>query len=434
MDTLFSHVSIVTMDDRMSVWTDSFLGVTDGKISYLGKKAPEEQPQTIIDGSGMVLMPGLINCHTHLPMTILRGYADDLKLQEWLNDYIFPREAHLDDRAVKAAAQLAIAECLRFGVTSVSDMYDHCDAICEAVAESGIKANISRGMTMFLGDEFDFEKFPACQELVALRDKWQGYDNGRIKIEASVHAEYTSTYQLWDALAEFAINEKLGMQVHLSETKREHDECVEKYGLTPAQLLDCHHLFDVPTVAAHCVWLTEEDMRLLAKRHVSAAHCPVSNLKLASGICPTKRFVDEGITMAIGTDGPASNNCLDMFREMFLTTALAKVREQDASAVDANAVLYMATVGGAKAMRLTDCETLTPGSQADLIVIDLNQPNMQPINHISKNLVYSGSKQNVILTMIAGNILYENGEFSVGTDPQEIYAKAEEITQKLKNM
>ena len=161
MDTLFSHVSIVTMDDRMSVWTDSFLGVTDGKISYLGKKAPEEQPQTIIDGSGMVLMPGLINCHTHLPMTILRGYADDLKLQEWLNDYIFPREAHLDDRAVKAAAQLAIAECLRFGVTSVSDMYDHCDAICEAVAESGIKANISRGMTMFLGDEFDFEKFPA---------------------------------------------------------------------------------------------------------------------------------------------------------------------------------------------------------------------------------------------------------------------------------
>lgn len=150
----------------------------------------------------MVLMPGLINCHTHLPMTILRGYADDLKLQEWLNDYIFPREAHLDDRAVKAAAQLAIAECLRFGVTSVSDMYDHCDAICQAVAESGIKANISRGMTMFLGDEFDFEKFPACQELVALRDKWQGYDNGRIKIEASVHAEYTSTYQLWDALAE----------------------------------------------------------------------------------------------------------------------------------------------------------------------------------------------------------------------------------------
>ena len=283
MDTLFSHVSIVTMDDRMSVWTDSFLGVTDGKISYLGKKAPEEQPQTIIDGSGMVLMPGLINCHTHLPMAILRGYADDLNLQDWLNDYIFPREAHLDDRAVKAAAQLAIAECLRCGVTSVSDMYDHCDAICQAVAESGIKANISRGMTMFLGDEFDFEKFPACQELVALRDKWQGYDNGRIKIEASVHAEYTSTYQLWDALAEFAINEKLGMQVHLSETKREHDECVEKYGLTPAQLLDCHHLFDVPTVAAHCVWLTEEDMRLLAKRHVSAAHCPVSNLKLASG-------------------------------------------------------------------------------------------------------------------------------------------------------
>ena len=246
MDTLFSHVNVVTMNEQMTLWQDAFVGVTDGKIAYMAKKPPEEKPKKIIDATGMVLMPGLINCHTHLPMYLLRGYADDLNLQDWLQHYIFPREDRLDGRAVKAATTLALAEALRFGTTSVSDMYYFCDEICQAVAESGIKANISRGTSMFLGDDFCFDTFPACQELVALKDKWHNYDNGRIKIEASIHAEYTSTYQLWDALAEYAVNNGLQLQVHLSETKKEHDACVEKYGLTPAQVLDCHHVFDVP--------------------------------------------------------------------------------------------------------------------------------------------------------------------------------------------
>ena len=271
MDTLFSHVNVVTMNEQMTLWQDAFVGVTDGKIAYMAKKPPEEKPKKIIDATGMVLMPGLINCHTHLPMYLLRGYADDLNLQDWLQHYIFPREDRLDGRAVKAATTLALAEALRFGTTSVSDMYYFCDEICQAVAESGIKANISRGTSMFLGDDFCFDTFPACQELVALKDKWHNYDNGRIKIEASIHAEYTSTYQLWDALAEYAVNNGLQLQVHLSETKKEHDACVEKYGLTPAQVLDCHHVFDVPTVAAHCVHVTQEDMQLLPPVHGKAA-------------------------------------------------------------------------------------------------------------------------------------------------------------------
>ena len=412
MDTLFSHVSIVTMDDRMSVWTDSFLGVTDGKISYLGKKAPEEQPQTIIDGSGMVLMPGLINCHTHLPMTILRGYADDLKLQEWLNDYIFPREAHLDDRAVKAAAQLAIAECLRFGVTSVSDMYDHCDAICEAVAESGIKANISRGMTMFLGADFDFEKFPACQELVALKDKWHNYDNGRIKIEASIHAEYTSTYQLWDALAEYAVNNGLQLQVHLSETKKEHDACVEKYGLTPAQVLDCHHVFDTRAIAAHCVWVTPEDMRLLAKRGVTAVHCPVSNLKLASGCADVLGMVRAGMNVCLGTDSVASNNNLDLFEEIKAAALMAKGKTGDPKALPAEAALMMATVCGARAQgRSAECGVIELGMDADLILLDFNQPHLIPCHNVLSHLVYAASGHDVALTMVRGKILYADGKY-----------------------
>ena len=412
MDTLFSHVTVVTMDERMSVWTDAFVGVTDGKISWLSKKAPEEKPAQIIDGAGMVLMPGLINCHTHLPMSLLRGYADDLALQEWLNDYIFPREDHLDARCVKAATLLGIAECLRFGVTSVSDMYYFCEAEAEAIAESGIKANLSRGTSMFLGDDFDFETFPACQELVALHEKWHNFDNGRLKIECSIHAEYTSTYQLWDALSEYAVNNGLGMQVHLSETQKEHDGCVEKYGLTPAQLLDCHHVFDTRTVAAHCVHLTQEDMALLARRGVSAVHCPVSNLKLASGCADVMGMVRAGMNVCLGTDSVASNNNLDLFEEIKACSLMAKGRTGDPTAVPAEAALMMATVCGAKAQgREKECGMIKEGMDADLILLDFSQPHLIPCHNVLSHLVYAASGHDVVMTMVRGKILYAAGKY-----------------------
>ncbi len=412
MDTLITHVNIVTMDERMSMWTDAFLGVTDGKIAYIGKKAPEEKPATIIDGTGMVLMPGLINAHTHLPMSVLRGYADDLKLQDWLENQIWPREAHMDDRCVKAATLLGIAECLRFGVTSVSEMYDHCGAICEAVAESGIKANVARGTTMFLGDDFDFEKFPACREMMDIHKKWAGYDNGRIKIDVSIHGEYTSSYQLWDAYAEYAINEGLQMHVHLSETKKEHDECVERCGLTPAQVLDCHHVFDVPTTAAHCIWLTEDDMKLLAKRRVSAVHCPVSNMKLASGFADVMGMVKAGMNVCLGTDSVASNNNLDLFEEIKAAALMAKAKTGDPTAVPAEAALMMATVCGAKAQgREKECGMIKEGMDADLILLDFNQPHLIPCHNVLSHLVYAVSGHDVAMTMVRGKVLYMDGRF-----------------------
>jgi 5-methylthioadenosine/S-adenosylhomocysteine deaminase len=412
MDTLFSHVSVVTMDDRMSVWTDAFVGVTDGKIAYLAKKPPEEKPQKIIEASGMVLMPGLINCHTHLPMDILRGYADDLNLQDWLTNYIFPREDHLDARSVKAATQLAIAESLRFGVTSVSDMYYFTDAMAEAVAESGIKANLSRGTTMFLGDDFDFDTYPACQELVAAHEKWHNYDSGRIKIECSVHGEYTSTWHLWEALGKYAWTNGLRMHVHLSETKREHDECVEKYGLTPAQVLDCHHVFDAGGIAAHCVWVTKEDMALLAKRRISAVHCPVSNLKLASGCADVMGMVKAGMNVALGTDSAASNNNLDLFEEMKAAALMAKGKTGDPTALPADAVLMMATVCGARAQgREKECGKIALGMDADLILLDFTQPHLIPCHNMLSNLVYAASGHDVALTMVRGKILYAAGKF-----------------------
>ena len=412
MDILFSGITAVTMNERMQVLTDAFIGVEDGKISYISTTPPAEHPQKIIDGAGMVLMPGLINCHTHLPMSILRGWADDYPLAVWLNDHIFPREERMDDRTVKAATLLGIAECLRFGVTSVSDMYDHTEAIAQAVSESGIKANLSRGTTMFLGDDFDFETFPACRELVELHEKWHGHDGGRIRVEASVHAEYTSSYQLWDALAEYAINEKLGLQVHLSETREEHEQCRERYGLTPAQVLDCHNLFLARTQAAHCVWLEPEDMQLLAKRGVSAVHCPVSNLKLGSGIADVRAMVKAGMNVCLGTDGVASNNNLDLFEEIKLAALLAKGKNLDPTAVNAEAALLMATVCGARAQgREAECGQIRLGMDADLIMLDFTSPHLIPCHNVLSQLAYAASGHDVVMTMVRGKILYAAGKY-----------------------
>ena len=412
MDTLFSHVNILTLDERLSVWNDAFLGVTDGKIAYLGKKPPEGKPQKIIDGTGMVLMPGLINCHTHLPMSLLRGYADDLPLDEWLRTAILPREQKLDGRAVRAATLLSIAECLRFGTTSVSDMYGYCGEIAQAVAESGIKANLSHSSTLWPGESFSFDTHPDCIQTEELFETWNGYDNGRIRVAAAIHAEYTSSYPLWDALAEYAISSGMPMHLHLSETKREHEECVERHGLTPAQVLDCHHVFDVPTTAAHCVHLTAEDMQLLAKRRVSAAHCPVSNLKLASGTADVRAMVRAGMNVCLGTDGAAANNNLDMFEEMKAASLTAREKTGDAKALPAQAVVMMATVCGARAQgRSAECGMIKEGMDADLILVDFNQPHLIPCHDIFSNLVFSASGHDVVMTMVRGNILYFAGKY-----------------------
>ncbi len=411
MDTLFSNVTVVTMDEELRVLFSAFVGVTDGKISYLSRKAPEEQPRKIINGEGMVLMPGLINCHTHLAMSPLRGYADDVELATWLNDYIFPREERLDGRCVKAATLLSLAECLRFGTTSVSDMYYFCDEVAEAVAQSGIKANISRAVTFF-GEEFDFDKDVRCQELVALKEKWHGYDKGRIKIEASIHGEYTSDYRVWDALSEYAINEGIGMHVHLSETKAEHEACKERHGLTPAQVLDCHHVFDAPAIAAHCVWLEPEDMRLLAKRKVSAVHNPCSNLKLASGCAKVEDMIKAGMNVALGTDSSASNNNLDMFEEIRAATLMAKGASLNPKALPAQAALMMATVCGARAQhREAECGMVKLGMDADLILLDFTQPHLMPCHNVMSHLAYAVSGHDVVMTMVRGNILYAAGKY-----------------------
>ncbi len=428
MNTRLYNARILTMADGFEpiwgeVWIENDTITCVGEPRYVTAAKPSDihwDVQRNVNGN--LVLPGFKNAHTHSAMTFLRSYADDLPLQDWLNTQVFPMEAKLNAEDIYHLSKLAILEYLTSGITANFDMYLTPDSIVQASIDCGFR-------TVLTGAVNDFS------QSAALVGEWYQKYNGYhplISFELGFHAEYTTSRGILEDLAALAAMYRAPVYTHNSETASEVQACIERNGMTPTQYLDSLHLFDYGGGGYHCVHMTPEDIAIFQARGMSVVTNPASNLKLASGIAPIQDMLNAGVNLAIGTDGPASNNCLDMFREMFLTTALAKVREHDASAVDANAVLRMATVGGAKAMRLTDCETLTPGSQADLIILDLNQPNMQPVNNITKNIVYSGSKQNVLLTMVAGRILYENGEFDVGTDAQEIYAKAAEITEKLK--
>ena len=411
MDTLFSNITAVTMADKLPVLYGAYVGVTGGKISYVSQQLPEEPAERVVDGRGMVLMPGLINCHTHIPMTPLRGYGDDHDLASWLNDYVFPKEDLWDDRAIRAATLLGMAEAIRFGTTSISDMYYFSDTVCQCVAEAGLKGNISRSVTVF-EEDYCFDKHPGSQELVALKEKWHDYDGGRIMIEASIHAEYTSYDKVWQGLAEYAINEGIGMQVHVSETKSEHESCIEKYGMTPAQILDVYHVWDARAVAAHCVWCDEEDMELFARRGVFPVHNPCSNLKLASGIAPVRKMLDKGLFVTLGTDGVSSSNNMDLFEAVKLAALLSNGSTLDPTSLTAWEALKLATVNGAKAQgREGTCGMIAPGMDADLIMLDFTQPHLIPCHNPISNLVYAASGHDVVMTMVRGKVLYDHGVY-----------------------
>ncbi len=411
-DALFADVTAVTMADSAPVRDHAFVLVCGGKIASVTDTAPADFDGERIDCRGKVLLPGLINCHTHLPMTVLRGYADDFDLQTWLSKYIFPVEAKLDGRCVRTGALLGIAEAVASGTTSFTDMYYFCGDILTAVEESGVKANISRGTSLF-SDDFSFDSHVGCTEMRRLHGDWHGRDSGRIRIEASIHAEYTSNPKLWSAVAEFAAANGLGMHIHLSETRKEHQDCIAKYGMTPAAVLDRSGVWNTRAVAAHCVWVSDADMELLAARGVNVAHNPVSNLKLASGIAPVPALLGKGINVALGTDSVASNNSHDLFEEIKASALIHKGVSGDPRAVSALDALRLATVNAARAQgRQDECGRIAPGMDADLILLDFDRPHLQPCHNVVSNLVYSARGSDVVLTMVRGRVLYRDGRFT----------------------
>ena len=413
LDTLISNVTIVTMNEKMDVLFGAHLGVTDGKIAYIGKTAPAEQPKTIIDGTGMVLLPGLVNCHTHLATTVLRSYCDDLSAAEALEEQL-KREDKMDSRSAKAAASLAIAECLRFGITSVSDLYYYPNATAEAAAEAGIKANIALSSYRFIdqNEDFDFETDEQCTELRRVKDKWHGYDNGRIKIDAGIHAEYTSNFKLWEGLVGYAAEQGLGFQLHLAETQAEVDSCLDRTGLSPAELLSCHGVFNVPVTAAGCACLEEMDRKLLGKKKATAVACPLTAAKSGNPVTPVLESVKAGMNVALGTGGAIEAGNLDLFEVMRGISMAARATSGSASALPASAALMMATTCGARAQgRAENTGMIKEGFDADLCLVDFSAPHLMPCHNVINGLVFSAKGGDVAMTMVRGNILYQNGQF-----------------------
>ena len=433
MRTRFYNARVLTMEEGRDIFVGE-VWVVEDRIIFVGteeegRKYCDSHKDAIlvwdreIDCKGNLLMPGFKNAHTHSAMTLMRSKADDLPLQDWLGTQIFPVEAKMTGEDIYHLSKISILEYLTSGITAAFEMYLTPFTVADSFRDCGMRCVQTSCVNNF-------------SQSVELLEKYYNELNGRDPYNSfilGVHAEYTCSKEVLEKCAELVKKYKAPFWLHIQETEKETKECIERHGMTPIEFLDSLGLFEYGGGGYHVVWTNDKDREIMKKRGLYAVTNPGSNTKLASGIAPIEEYLKCGIPVAIGTDGPASNNCLDMFREMFLVTGLAKLRSMDASSVDAAQVLKMATVNGAMAMGLKDADVLAEGKLADIIMIDLTQPNMQPINNIVKNLVYSGSKSNVKMTMIGGIIRYEDGRFNIGVEPEEVYKKAEEIKARIYN-
>lgn len=404
---LFKNITII--DENFKVLDNMYVGVTGDKIDCISKDIPENSYDETYDGTGKLVMSGFFNAHGHSPMTLMRGYGENMSLQDWLFKKIFPFEDGLTSDAVYYGTLLAMAESIRYGIVSTSDMYYFCDDMAKAVADSGAKANISRSISNF--DDEDLFDMVRGQEMKSFYENYHNTCNGRVLVDSSLHSEYTTTPKTVSQLAEYTKSIGINMHVHVSETIKEHEECKAKYGLTPVAYLNKYGLFDTKTTAAHCVHVEGEDFDILKEKGVTVACNPISNLKLASGICNVPKLLDKGINVAIGTDSVASNNSLNFIEEMKMFAVAPKMMFNDATAVSPIDTIRAATLNGAFSQDRMDSGQVKLGNKADLTVLDISGPNMFPRHDLLNNIVYSASSNDVVLTMVDGKTLYKDGEY-----------------------
>lgn len=423
---LFKDITV--LDDQFQIKEHMYVGIVDDKITYISNESPKEDFGRIYNGKGKLLMSGFVNTHAHSPMTLLRGYGENMALQDWLNKRIFPFEDKLTSEAVYWGTLLAMAESIRYGIVSTTDMYYFSEDMIRAIAESGTKNNISRSVTCFTDE--DLWNLQSGKEMKYIYENYHNSYDGKVKVDMSIHAEYTSNPKIVKQMAEYTKEIGANMHVHLSETKQEHEECKERHGKTPAAYFNSLGLFDTPTTAAHCVWLEPEDYPILKEKGVTVACNPVSNMKLASGICNVPDLFRQGINVSLGTDSVSSNNNLNMIEEMKFFATASKVKLLDPTAVTPTQAIEAATLSGAKAQGRTDCGLLKEGYKADLVVVDISGPHMYPVHDMVNNIVYSASGSDVVMTMVDGKVLYENGEY-LTIDVEKTIAEAERMTQNI---
>lgn len=424
---LFKNITI--LDEEFRTVENMYVGVKGSRIDYIGSSMPEEDYGEVYDGTGRLLMTAFYNAHAHSPMMMMRGYGENLALSDWLNTRIFPFESKLTGEAVYYSTLLAMAESARFGIVSTSDMYYFCEDMARAVEESGAKANISRSITSFV--EGSVKNEDSYKEAVELARNFHGAADGRILIDASIHAEYTNTPVSVREVAEYAAEYGINMHIHISETKNEHEECKARHeGRTPVRFLDDLGVFGTRTTAAHCVWVEDEDLDIFAERGVTVASCPVSNLKLASGVCNVPKMLSRGINVAIGTDSVASNNSLNFIEEMKFFALVNKGAQYDPTLITPADTLRAATLAGALAQGREGCGVLKEGAKADLIVLDTSLPHMKPVHDLATNVVYSASGSDVVLTMCDGKVLYRDGVY-LTVDIEKAIAETESACRKI---
>ena len=420
MKILFKNARILKMTDE-NILIGNLL-VKDDRIAYIGKELPNDKDiDEVIECNGNIIMPGFKNAHTHSAMSFLRSKTDDHTLQDWLFNVVLPREALLQPGDVYEMAKISYLEYLTSGITACFDQY-------YSPLESAKSAE-EMGMRIVLLGTYNKE-FDSVQKLVDFYRSTNDKD-GLVRYCLGVHAEYTLSEGELEKVVEACHILKAPFYTHIAETEKEVKECIAKRGMTPVAYFEKMGAFEYGGDGYHCCWFTDDDIEIFKRHNCSVVTCPGSNTKLASGIAPICKYLQKGLNVAIGTDGPATNNSLDMFKEMTLTYALQKVTLKDPTALPAFELLKMATVNGAKAMGLTDADVLEVGKKADIIELDLSRPNMQPLNNIVNNIVYSGSKENVILTMINGKILYRNGKFMINENINDIYGKCAKIGERI---
>lgn len=420
MKILFKNARILSLlDDNVKY---GHVIIKDKYIKEVTSTLPLENDfDEVIDCQGNLLMPGFKNAHTHSAMTFLRSVADDSSLHDWLFKEIFPREANLRSGCVKDLSKVALLEYLTSGVTACLDQYFYPEEFKEACEDFGFRS-VSLGM-------FDKDSRPK-EKVEAL---YKDFNTSELcKMVIGMHSEYTANKEMFDVTSELIKEFKSPFYTHLGETIDEVEGCLNRRNMSPLKYFNSLGFFDYGGAIFHGVYLDDEDMKLLHDKDITVVSCPCSNMKLASGVAEIKKLLDMKVNIALGTDGPASNNGLDMFREMYLVTGLQKLVSKDPISIPAFEVIKMATVNGAKAMGLEECKYLSKGQLADIIMIDLSRPSMQPINNIINNLVYSGSKDCVKMTMINGKILYFDGKFRINEDINDIYSRVQKLTDELK--
>lgn len=405
MRRIIEHVDAYT---PQGMQPDVSIVIEDTKIRTIGDVDEQtyNEADEKIDGQGMLALPGLVNAHTHVAMTLFRSYADDVALMDWLQDHIWPAEEKLTDELVYWGSQLAFAEMIRGGTTAFCDMYMHMDAVAESAVDAGIRGTLARGLAGVSPNGAQ-----ALAENVELFHRWHGSHDGLLKVMLGPHAPYTCPGEYIREVAATAKREGMEVHIHLSETQGEVDTCREKHGMSPIAWMEEFGLFEVPTLAAHCVHVDEQDLDILARYHVRVAHNPRSNLKLASGIAPLPAMQAKGITVGLGTDGCSSNNKLDMFEEMQLAALLHKGNSQDPFAVTAKEALHLATKGGAQAIGYNEgLGTLEEGSLADIILLDRSGYHWQPCYDVISSVAYSANSMDVDTVIINGKPVMRHRE------------------------